>query len=282
MTATAPTTRSSPGGVARALRILVVGAAAAGGWFAYEGRVAGLDVDSLSSLVDRGAEETAADEAPEPGSDGVVAGLASPWPADVPALTAPWTSSRTTVARADDVVRLRVETDRAGRVALATFGTDGAAEVRAELDLDDPTSAWVDDGGSWRRADADGPTGAAALNRLAVGAPPPTLDDLLAPEAWPFTELVADDTAADGVARLRVVTVRVDAAEFARVEPALAAQWRHGSWVELGPGQPLLRASLDDGGHVVEVVADTVRGPMIYRFAELDAPLELSSPVADA
>ena len=281
MSASPATSGSSPGGVARALRILVVAAAAAGGWFAYERHVADLDVDAIASLVDRGADAPAAAEPPVTGS-GDEAGPASPWPADVPSLAAPWTSSRVTVARADDVVRLRVATGGDGRAALATFGTDGTAEVRAELDVDDPTVAWVDDGGAWRRADADGPTSAAALAGLAVGAPPPTLDELLAPEAWPFAELVADDTAADGLARLRVVTLRVDADAFARSDPSLAAQWRRGSWVELGPGQPLLRASVDEGGHVVEVVADTVRGPMIYRFAELGSPPELSSPLDDA
>ncbi|WP_420453194.1 hypothetical protein [Ilumatobacter sp.] len=244
---------SGGGGIARMLRIVVVMGAGAGAWFGYD-----------EHLADHELIAAAAGAEPAPPE-----AVGRPWPDDVDSGRARWSSWTSTVVRAGGNGSQRVEADARGRTRVSEIAPDGSVVSVSETDGEE---IWTSSDGSWSPvADDDA---LAERVRLASVAPP-SLDDVVVAEVWPYTDLVSD-VPGDGEAA-RVLTVRIDVADLVASDPSLAARWRRDRALS-GPDDAELAVGLDAHGRVVEV-ARTVPDGAVTTWSPLVGELTLSSPI---
>lgn len=257
-------TKKRPNNALRALRLLVVVAGGAGGWFGYEEFTARQDVAAA-----------AAAESDEAGSE------VAPWPANLVVADTAWSGPTVmTLQPQGDVVRQQIEFDpESGRVNMLLFSPTGDTSAEVELS---GSETYFDqrDGAGWTQPRPDAAISSASLRGSAYQFAAPTLVELIPVKVWPYTDLVAEGPGPSASTPTRMLTFRIKAAAFATAEPALAAQWRNHSVLPSEIDVVEFSVELDQEGHVLSFTDGSATAPLLFRIAPLDEAPTFESPLA--
>lgn len=247
---------SRPNPIFGVLRLAVVVAAGAAGWFGYDMYVE--QNDEAEALATAEAEALAIE--------------AVPWPSDLGAGDVRWTGDyRVTTSIGDQTV---VVSDHDGVTGLVRSTATPNGEASTSWVESDGYNAWtklasdpvwsqvVDPVASWNTIDE-------AYEYSAL-----TLRTIVPPSAWPY--VVFNGESADALGN-RMLSFRIKSVAFHAEQPAAAVQWRTTSEFST-VDQPLdLTVIVDALGRVIAV--ETSSGSVRVDISELPVPPVFESPL---
>jgi hypothetical protein len=249
--------RKRPNPIVRLVRLVVIVAAGAGGWFGYERYV---DAQDNADAV--GVEAEAASTPPWP-DDLVITEQQRNGPYE-----AVWGPTN-----AEPAIRTQFDSGL-GRVKFTAIETGNGFEIS-------PSRVFYLRVGEPPQEELDAETRHKLIEESYRKAAP-TLPKLLPSDVWSYTELTEDTTSTTAAGAVRRLSFRIRGAAYADAQPALAAQWRSTSPLNPAIGPTIFTVELDAQGQIVLLHAGVAENEMIVRYADLLAAPTFESPLASS